>query len=388
MVEGPGATRNANKARRLIGYASQSNGQVLTRVLSVGKEVFLVFDNDGDGDNVAAIRLHFGMNGSLGFHKRQQSKWGNSNTTDDPTFEMQFVTIDKPIESATLICYSTTVSYLTATVARFKYERLCCLDVCASEETEQFDCEKVLQALRTRPTAMLADVLLDQNRFPGVGNIIKVEGLHRAKLHPKKRVEECSDTELDRVIQRCRSYAMAWYKQGRAPAKLVYNHSVCQTCRGMSVRIEKMGSDLSRTTFWCDQCQPLTTTTTHHSPLIASTPRNAKGKENAASTSCDDSRFLYCPQHGTKTVQLRRVRKQNTPNVGRIFVSCSQCPSFFQWADRPFACTKCKSHRLLRMSKTAHSGGKWFLSCDKCKSFAWAQPADLKPLQNKLTPLL
>ncbi|NJN84423.1 MAG: hypothetical protein HC802_20530 [Caldilineaceae bacterium] len=180
MVEGPGATRNANKARRLVGFINQSNGQVLTQVLSVGKEVFLVFDNDDD--NNLAIRLHFGMNGSLGSHKRQ-SIWGNTDKVDDtPTYEMQFLTTEAYTQIETIICYSTAVSHLTATVARSKYERLCCLDVCAPEE--QFDSQKVLQALRSRPTAMLADVLLDQNRFPGVGNIIKVEGLHRAKLHP------------------------------------------------------------------------------------------------------------------------------------------------------------------------------------------------------------
>jgi formamidopyrimidine-DNA glycosylase len=375
MVEGPGATRHANKARCFVGCQNEK-GQVLSQVFSVGKEVFLIFENDNH-----AIRLHFGMNGSLVFHTRQNNRYGYNN--DEPTFEMTFL---RTQHSERILCYSTTVSTLTANIARSKFERLFCLDVCSNDD--HFDHQRVLQALRSRPHSMLTDVLLDQSRFPGVGNIIKVEGLHRAKLHPKRRVENCSDQELDRVIQQCRSYAMDWYKHGRAPRKLVYNQTTCQTCHNMTVRIEKMGTDLSRTTFWCEHCQPLIQADTKSLSTTTTLPTYPETTK-VTDISSASSRLLHCPQHGTQTVRLKRVRKQSSPNVGRIFVSCSRCPAFFQWADRHLTCVKCsKVHRILRISKTAHSGGKWFLSCPSCQSFSWAQPADLKPLQDKLTPLL
>ncbi|KAG7362130.1 DNA glycosylase [Nitzschia inconspicua] len=382
VIEGPGATRNADKARCFVGSTNEK-GQVLTHVLSVGKEVFLVFEHDNQ-----AIRLHFGMNGSLVSTPSNSNNKNNNrskyrhNHQNLPTLELEFFSPEQQEQQQhKIVCYSTNVSTLTAHIAQSKFERLCRLDVCSDQH---FDCQNVLQALRSRPAAMLTDVLLDQNRFPGVGNIIKVEGLHRAKLHPKRRVEDCSDDELGHVIQSCRSYAMKWYKSGTAPQKLVYNQTTCQTCHGMNVRIEKMGADLGRTTFWCDNCQPF-----RPNDRCSSSTTTPSSTENAKTGDLSvDGRLLHCPQHGTKSVRLRRVRKQASASLGRIFVSCAKCPAFFQWADRHLVCTNCKANRILRISKTSHSGGQWFLSCSSCKSFSWAQPADLKPIQSKLTPLL
>jgi formamidopyrimidine-DNA glycosylase len=47
---------------------------------------------------------------------------------------------------------------------------------------------------------MIADVVLDQDKFPGVGNIIKIEGLHRAGVHPRRIVSTLSLDELCRLI--------------------------------------------------------------------------------------------------------------------------------------------------------------------------------------------
>ena len=105
MVEGPGATKNARNARKLVGCrlasvdgADVPVGATLAEVLCLGKEVWLIFASDvaasgDDSDDVVdlcggsdddsvidlcgsddastpracehAVRLHFGMSGSL-----------------------------------------------------------------------------------------------------------------------------------------------------------------------------------------------------------------------------------------------------------------------------------------------------------------------------------
>ena len=85
MVEGPGCTRNGVKARAAIGLwvisasiPSKSSpileGRQLIDVLTVGKELFLIFskrseeqriDDNPDDIKDIALRVHFGMNGCL-----------------------------------------------------------------------------------------------------------------------------------------------------------------------------------------------------------------------------------------------------------------------------------------------------------------------------------
>jgi formamidopyrimidine-DNA glycosylase len=368
MVEGPGATRNATKARTLVGWTYDN--ELLVEALSVGKEVFLVFENK-------ALRLHFGMNGSLLVQGGRGSGANRRHHQGTPSFSLTFR--NGKSEERSVECVSTTINTVTPFVARSKYERLHQRDVCTA--SSQFDSTSVLEALLQRPESMLADVLLDQARFPGVGNIIKIEALHQAKLHPKKLVSSCTEPELLLLIQHCRDYAMKWLHRGRAPDKRVYNRTICQTCQAQTVCIEKMGNDLSRTTFWCNICQPSSGSTPSQRSPLEVIATNSKPQELPPS-------ILKCPQHGEKPVRLRRVRKSNS-NHGRLFVSCPSC-QFFAWADQHLqrSCCKNREQCVLKISKTSRTGGKWFVSCKGCEHFAWATAKDLKPFGTKLTPLL
>lgn len=72
MVEGPGATRNGRKAQVLIGkvvssFAPLDNprhtplvGCTLIEAFSVGKEIFLIFNDSSENDvsSESAMRLH------------------------------------------------------------------------------------------------------------------------------------------------------------------------------------------------------------------------------------------------------------------------------------------------------------------------------------------
>jgi formamidopyrimidine-DNA glycosylase len=429
MVEGPGATRNARKVQPCITslvvelkaqsspHLAPSNyvGETLQEAFCVGKEVFLLFSSN------SAIRLHFGMNGSLCLSS-SSSDFGNFVPYNRHTYyKKQAASLVVKLKRTdvqlgkdsiySVECFGTLVSQVSTAVARSKRDRLQSLDVCASDTI--FEPVAVRDALKKRADAMICDAVLDQNKFPGVGNIIKIEGLHRARVHPKRLVQSLSDQELLNIFRHCRQYALEWLKRGRAPPKRIYNETNCQSCDSVGdVRMGKLGNDLSRVTFWCERCQPLSNTPPSHeggatvASLFSSKKRSLLHLTNHTSrdgrkalkqlkseTKAAPTPRYACPQHGTRSFCIRRVRHKEE-NRNRLFGTCkvSGCP-YFAWVDTHFpTCPSCQKRAILRVSKTERSGGRWFFSCTAkfCKSnmFAWATPQQLEPLGAFLTPLL
>ncbi len=407
MVEGPGATRNGRKVQAAVGMMLQKasikstsmelTGRRLESAFSVGKEVFLVLgrreiDNDerrqdDDDDSKAnsnatkkasdgkaiALRLHFGMNGVLTVRKCTEKSKLAPWRRKDPICSFVFGNQDENLLIVDTVA-STCVT-VSAVVALSKRTRLTTRDACGSI----FDPLAVLEALEQKESKMICDALLDQDIFPGVGNIIKIEGLHAAGIHPRRLVKDLSKEELTEAIDCCRNYALGWLSSGRAPPKKVYNQTLCGYCKTGRVRMVKMGKDLRRVTFWCESCQPLV--------LKSKTELAVKTKTNPPSAETRPT--PVCPQHGPKVI-LRRVRNNNN-NKNRLFRTCSiqGCP-YFCWADAHFPACRCPGRKaVLKASKTERTGGKWFLSCSSraCSFFQWATPCQLAPLINELSPL-
>lgn len=449
MVEGPGTTRNGMKASQLLNQkvcnvvVSDGNKRLdqqqwwanrrFTQVIKIGKELFLLFslcDDENHSkmktfsmedqecnqskitfDDDLAIRLHFQMNGSLHieknhyrdppFHSVAATHGGTrtSNLNGVPTLEIA-------LESHILRTYRTSISApMSAKAPRLRFQRLSLHDVCNPD----FALQSVLQQLHSpklhisRET-LISDVLLDQNILPGIGNIIKVEGLHNAKIHPKKPLSVLTEIELSSVILCCKEYAMKWLQSGRAPLKRVYNQTICGTCHNASVRICRVGGT-NRTTFWCCQCQVLDRYNNNASPLggenneIYSQTSNTHTKEEAPLKDTNQMQSLrigkVCPNHGPSKMALKRCRKIGA-NEQRIFYSCnSKGCNFFCWADFNFPRCKCDKRTVLRISKTEKTGGRWFFSCSKrdgkingCQFFEWAESKHLERFGKLLTPLL
>mmetsp|Transcript_10494 Transcript_10494/g.24905 ORF Transcript_10494/g.24905 Transcript_10494/m.24905 type:complete len:471 (-) Transcript_10494:538-1950(-) len=469
MVEGPGATRNGHKVQPVVGLVlchlkiqkplGNSNvngsssltagtsgialeGRRLESAFSVGKEVFLLLgpilrpiekeENRSESDTKRiALRLHFGMNGILTVRKYGESSkiapWRkNDNSVQKCT--MKFArsalfhrtksnfSMHETCDTVDIETVASTCSVVSAFVAESKLKRLQNKDVCAA--CTNFESEAVLEAIiEKRYTAMICDAILDQDRFPGVGNIIKIEGLHNAGVHPRRLVETLSREELKRVILACRAYALGWLSTGKAPTKQVYNRVKCGSCRTGRVRMVKMGRDLSRVTFWCEKCQPFCNTpTTNSNPVPPHSADNDSSShfkcENDHHTQTPPSVSNCCPQHGSKTTILRRVRKTDSSNLHRLFRTCRVrgCP-YFCWADSHLPCCGCRHKTVLRVSKTERTGGRWFLSCAapnsllsnkrhqetesksqrskscRCAFFQWATPSQLAPFADDLSPL-
>lgn len=121
-----------------------------------------------------------------------------------------------------------------------------------------FDDERARQALESREDP-IADVLLDQAVFGGVGNIVKNEALWRAGVPPKAPARAVSEGDRARVFDEAVGFTQAWYERGGPyPAERglrIYRASACPRCR-TDVTRERVG-EWDRITFWCPACQRL-----------------------------------------------------------------------------------------------------------------------------------
>jgi len=339
MVEGPGATRNGRKAQVAVGKVVISaecnsssvigartsfseNGIVdiqsllqdskLCEAFTVGKELFLIFRNISSkevpetSENDIALRLHFGMNGTLNTGRNGKEPalphWRKNETfslriafglphssfdtrVGDKSRQPCISDIFQPIIDLTddkmyssvqnetnetrkapkidiiIEARRTTVSLTTTAIsARTKYNRLRSSDVCSQHFLNQTVFEN-LTSYHNKNSTNISDAILNQSLFPGIGNIIKIESLHRAKIDPRRILASLSDEELKELIQHCRDFSMYWLNHSRTPEKKVYNKTTCSTCFNASVKMQKLGgsdvgNSLSRITFWCSICQP------------------------------------------------------------------------------------------------------------------------------------
>nr|AAI55026.1 LOC100127771 protein [Xenopus tropicalis] len=204
MVDGPGCTLNGEKIRarvekgqsvvELRGSAvsgtppsscynalSSLTGCSYTGVQTLGKELFMYF-------GLKAIRVHFGMNGSIRLN--QAVKKGQENSRPMPVAVLE-VQLEKD-----LICfYESTVDVRNVSECQEKIRFLEELDVCSSKFSfSRAECE-----IKKQKARMLCDILLDQMILPGVGNIIKNEALFDSGLRsPSSPIHE-EDEEVSAV---------------------------------------------------------------------------------------------------------------------------------------------------------------------------------------------
>ena len=72
---------------------------------------------------------------------------------------------------------------------------------------DEWSAGKALKKIKDNPNEMVCDVLLDQDIFAGVGNIIKNEVLYRIKMHPQSMVAHVPLPQLKLLIKEARNYS-------------------------------------------------------------------------------------------------------------------------------------------------------------------------------------
>ncbi|WP_337245409.1 DNA-formamidopyrimidine glycosylase family protein [Luteimonas sp. gir] len=126
--------------------------------------------------------------------------------------------------------------------------------------SDAWDAAAARRKLRARPQALAADVLLDQDVFAGVGNIIKNEVLHRIRVHPESRIGALPPRKLSELVTQARTYSFDFYRWKQAfELRKHYQVHTKRSCPrdGTPLQYRKHLGAAQRRAFWCDTCQRL-----------------------------------------------------------------------------------------------------------------------------------
>jgi hypothetical protein len=183
------------------------------RVLAVGKECVVVLPG-------CALRLHFGMSGS---HRVRPV----SSVAGAPAGRKQLV-LTVEFESVAVDFFDSTAGVQTLGYVRTLEERSH-RDVVAVN----FNRQSVVDRLHgdNRPAC---DALMDQVTYPGVGNIIKCEGLWEAAIDPIVPLSQLPLRRLELLVDLCRSFAQRWMeacRRSKPMAKSIYSRVHCSSCK-------------------------------------------------------------------------------------------------------------------------------------------------------------
>jgi endonuclease-8 len=203
-------------------------GQKLQSLRSWGKH-FLIQLQD------RTIRIHFMLFGSYSI---------NEQTKPNPRLHLHFAKGD-------LYFYACSVKILTGDLDAL-------YDWSGDVMNDQWDPQKARRKLKAMPNELVADALLDQEIFAGVGNIIKNEVLFRIRVHPESRVGALPPRKLTELIGEARNYAfdfLEWKKEFQLRKNwLVHAKSICPRCVIPLVKVKHLGKR-QRRTFFCENCQ-------------------------------------------------------------------------------------------------------------------------------------
>lgn len=182
-----------------------------------------------------SLRIHLMMFGSYRINERKASQ----------------VRIGLKFPDAELNFYTCVLKYIEGDLKKI-------YDWSVDVLSDDWDPQQAFQKIRKNPEAKVCDILLDQQIFSGVGNIIKNEVLYRIGVHPLSKIESIIDPLLNSLIEEARRYSfdfLRWKKENTLKKHwLIYSKNKCPLKHNVEKR--DLGKN-KRLTFFCNQCQKL-----------------------------------------------------------------------------------------------------------------------------------
>jgi endonuclease-8 len=133
--------------------------------------------------------------------------------------------------------------------------------------SEEWDEAFMLKLLEAHGAETIGDLLMNQQVFTGVGNIIRIEVLFRARLHPLTQVKNIPSKERKVLLKEVRKYAREFLKEKIKGVFgdnwQVYQQEECPR-DGATIKIALLGKT-KRKTYYCSNCQVL------HAPRVKPT---------------------------------------------------------------------------------------------------------------------
>ncbi len=125
--------------------------------------------------------------------------------------------------------------------------------------SEAWDEKRARARLKQDPQLIVADALLDQSIFSGVGNIIRNEVLYRIRVHPESVVNKLPARKITELVREARNYSfdfLLWKKAFVLKSQwLAHTKSNCVRCGGLIQKIYP--GKTQRRSFFCKKCQVL-----------------------------------------------------------------------------------------------------------------------------------
>jgi endonuclease VIII len=245
-MEGPSlflAQEQLKPFRKQVVRKASGNTKTLVPADLVGKEVkdlfswgkHLVFQFDD-----FAIRIHFMLFGT--FEAEVDDTWvtGDYRRAREPRLALNF-------PNGQFLAFNCSLKVIESKDAKKEY------DFTRDIMRKKWDAEAAFERVRATPDEVIADVLLDQDIFAGVGNIIKNEVLSIVRLSPLHRVGDIPPKKLREVIDETRAFSLQFYKWRKKfvlrKNLKVHGRGVCPHCGGKLIK-QKVGKR-TRWAYWC-----------------------------------------------------------------------------------------------------------------------------------------
>lgn len=212
-------------------------GQNVKTIFPRGKHLVLQFKD-------FALRVHFMLFGAFEATVDDITLTGDYRRSYTPRLQLDF-------DNGNIKLFNCSVQFLETRNARAGY------DFKNDIMSPRWDPERAFESISAKPNAEIADILLDQDIFAGVGNIIKNEVLWRRRIHPQTRVKDIPPAERKELIAETRKFSLLFYKWRKVFSLRkhldIYQKSICPRC-GAKVRREKTGKR-NRFSHFCPVCQ-------------------------------------------------------------------------------------------------------------------------------------
>jgi endonuclease-8 len=208
-------------------------------IFSWAKQLIFQFDE-------FALRVHFLLYGSFEATVNGKPVTGDYKKSGPPRLVLEF-------PNGEMKMFNSSVKFIEDPNLKRVY------DFSADIMSATWDEKAALKKISNYPKEQIADVLMDQEIFGGVGNIIKNEVLFLQKTNPKELVENLTKKKLKEITGEARNFShkfYEWRKVFKLKANLkIYRKSICPIT-GDKVKREKTGKR-QRISFFCPTCQAL-----------------------------------------------------------------------------------------------------------------------------------
>lgn len=209
------------------------SGLPVQEIFSWGKHLVFQFPD-------FAIRIHFMLFGT--FEANVDGAWvtGDYRKAREARLSLTF-------DNGIINMFNCSVKVIESGNAKKDY------DFRADIMSKKWDPKLAYEKLKKQPDEEIADALLDQEIFAGVGNIIKNEVLSRMKVAPQHKVGDLSPAKLKAIIADARAYSLQFYKWRKKfvlrKNLKVHGRGTCPYCGG-KLKKAKTGKR-QRWSYWC-----------------------------------------------------------------------------------------------------------------------------------------